>query len=111
MQQRTSIHLPATIMLEGSNEDKATQLSGIIGDISTKGCGFSFKSKSINAKVNKREILVCLQSPTRGEVRIPAKVCNSRNNQGTVSVGIQFIDNTNLVSKLLSELFIDSPEG
>lgn len=111
MQQRTSIHLPATIMLEGSNEDKATQLSGIIGDISTKGCGFSFKSKSINAKVNKREILVCLQSPTSGEIRIPAKVCNSRNNQGTVSVGIQFIDNTNLVSKLLNELFIDSPEG
>jgi len=107
-QQRTSIHLPAVIMLEDSNDSKSTKISGIIGDISAKGCGFTFKTKSLNAKVNKRDIFVCLQSPTDGEVQIPAKVCNSRNDNGAVSVGIQFIDDSNLVPKLLSELFIES---
>lgn len=107
-QQRTSIHLPALIMLEASSDDQATQISGIIGDISSKGCGFTFKTKSANAKVNKRDIFVCLQSPTDGEVKIPARVCNSRNEKGTVSVGIQFIDEGKLVPKLLSELFIET---
>lgn len=107
-QQRTSIHLPAFITLEDSGEGKSTEINGVIGDISAKGCGFSFKTKSVNAKVNKRDIFVCLQSPTDGEVKIPARVCNSRNDKGTVSVGIQFIDDTNLVPKLLSELFIES---
>ena len=108
LQQRTSIHLPALIMIESSGDNKGTQISGIIGDISAKGCGFTFKTKSVTAKVNKRDVLVCLQSPTDGEVQIPARVCNSRNDNGIVSVGIQFIDNGELVPKLLAELFIDN---
>jgi len=108
MQQRTSIHLPAVIMLEGSDDTKTTHLNGIIGDISAKGCGFTFKTKSANAKVNKRDIFVCLQSPTDGEVQIPARVCNSRNENGIVSVGIQFIDEAAIVPKLLTQLFIEN---
>ncbi len=108
LQQRTSIHLPALIMLEGSVDSKGTQISGIIGDISAKGCGFTFKTKSATAKVNKRDVFVCLQSPSDGEVSIPARVCNSRNDNGIVSVGIQFLDNGELVPKLLTELFIDN---
>ncbi|AAZ28029.1 flagellar brake domain-containing protein [Colwellia psychrerythraea] len=108
LQQRTSIHLPAIIMLESSGDNKKTQINGIIGDISAKGCGFTFKTKSTSTKVNKRDIFVCLRSPIDGEVQIPARVCNSRNDNGTVNVGIQFIDNEKLVPKLLSELFIEN---
>jgi len=108
-QQRTSIHLPAVIMLEDTNDSKSTKINGIIGDISAKGCGFTFKTKSVNAKVNRRDIFVCLQSPTDGEVQIPARVCNSRNDSGIVSVGIQFIDEKGIVSQLLSQLFIEQP--
>lgn len=107
LQQRTSIHLPAIIMLGGSDDSKSTQINGIIGDISAKGCGFTFKTKSANAKVNKRDIFVCLQSPTEGQVQVPARVCNSRNDNGTVSVGIQFLDDGTIVPKLLTQLFIE----
>jgi len=110
-QQRTSIHIPSSIMLEGKGENDGARISGIIGDISAKGCGFTFKSKSETTKVNKRDIFVCIQSPIDGEVRVPAKVCNSRNINGTVNVGIQFIDEDNLVPKLLEQLFIDTDEG
>jgi hypothetical protein len=106
-QQRTSIHIPAAIMLEGKGDDDGARINGIIGDISAKGCGFSFKSKSDKTSVNKRDIFVCMQSPIDGEVKIPAKVCNSRNVSGTVSVGIQFIDNDNQVPTLLEQLFIE----
>ncbi|TYK66534.1 flagellar brake domain-containing protein [Colwellia echini] len=108
LQQRASIHLPATIMMEDSTSKKSTQITGVIGDISAKGCGFSFKTESLNAKVNKRDIFVCLQSPADGEVKIPARVCNSRNENGTVSVGIQFIDEGTIVPKLLTQLFIEN---
>lgn len=108
LQQRTSIHLPAVIMLEDKTNNKSTQINGIIGDISAKGCGFTFKTKNVNAKVNKRDIFVCLQSPIDGEVKIPARVCNSRNDNGTVSVGIQFIDEGTIVPKLLTQLFIEN---
>ncbi|KGJ97353.1 flagellar brake domain-containing protein [Colwellia psychrerythraea] len=111
LQQRTSIHLPAVIMLEDSKDNKTTKINGIIGDISAKGCGFTFKTKSVNAKVNKRDIYVCLQSPLDGEVKISARVCNSRNDQGVVSVGIQFIDEKKLVPQLLSQLFIDNSQS
>lgn len=107
-QQRTSIHLPAAITLEEADSKKTTKINGVIGDISAKGCGFTFKTKSSSAKVNKRDIFVCLQSPVDGEVKVAARVCNSRNDNGTVSVGIQFIDEDNVVPKLLSLLFIDN---
>ena len=107
-QQRTSIHIPAAIMLEGKGDAEGARINGIIGDISAKGCGFAFKSNSEKTKVNKRDIFVCIQSPIDGEVRLPAKVCNSRNIDGAVSVGIQFIDKDNQVPKLLEQLFIES---
>jgi len=110
-QQRTSIHIPSAIMIEGKGDDDGARISGIIGDISAKGCGFSFKSKSDKTKVNKRNIFVCIQSPIDGEVLIPAKVCNSRNVNGMVSVGIQFLDEGELVPKLLSQLFIETDEA
>ena len=110
-QQRTSIHIPSAIMIEGKGKDDSARISGIIGDISAKGCGFTFQSKSEKTKVNKRDILVCIQSPIDGEVQVPAKVCNSRNVNGTVSVGIKFIDDRNQVPKLLSQLFIETDDG
>lgn len=110
-QQRTSIHIPAAIMLEDTGTDKDARINGIIGDISAKGCGFTFKSNSDKTKVNKRDIFVCIQSPIDGEVKVPAKVCNSRNEKGMVNVGIQFIDDDNLVPKLLSQLFIENDDG
>ncbi|XPF95198.1 flagellar brake domain-containing protein [Colwellia sp. RE-S-Sl-9] len=105
-QQRTSIHIPATIMLEGKG-DETTKISGVISDISAKGCGFAFKSKSEKTHVNKINILVCIQSPIDGEVRVPAKVCNSRNTHGLVNVGIQFLDEEKKIPKLLEQLFIE----
>jgi len=109
-QQRTSIHIPSAIMIESKYEGEGARINGIIGDISAKGCGFTFQSKSDKTKVNKRDILVCIQSPTDGEVRVPAKVCNSRNVNGTVSVGIQFIDDYNQVPKLLAQLFVETSD-
>ncbi len=108
MQARTNVHLPATLILQDSTESEASQLSGIINNISAKGCGFSFKAKSINANINQQDVIVSLQSPANGEVMISGRVCNSRNNQNTMSVGIQFIDEANIVPKLLRELLIDS---
>ncbi len=108
MQARTNIHLPATIIIEDSSEIKAVQLNGIINNISSKGCGFSFKAQNINANLDKQEILVSIQSPTIGDIIIPGRICNSRNNQATTTIGIQFIDKTNIVPKLLKELLIDS---
>ncbi len=109
-QQRTSIHLPSAIMLEGMGGVNDTRINGIIIDISPKGCGFTFKSESEKTKVNKRKIFVCIQSHIDGEIRVPAKVCNSRNASGTVNVGIQFIDDENQIPKLLAQLFIEVDE-
>lgn len=106
-QQRTRIHIPSAIMLDVTGGDSGTRIDGMIIDISTKGCGFTFRSKSENIKVNKREILVCIQSPIDGEIKVQAKVCNSRNVNGTVNVGIQFIDDENQIPKLLAQLFIE----
>ncbi|WP_077341736.1 PilZ domain-containing protein [Pseudocolwellia agarivorans] len=106
-QQRTSIHIPATIMLEGKDNEDGGKINGVISDISLKGCGFAFKSKSDKTNVNKINVFVCIQSPIDGEVRVPAKVCNSRNVDGSVNVGIQFLDTDNKIPKLLEQLFIE----
>lgn len=111
MQQRTTIHLPSVIMLEGADKETNTKINGVIGDISTKGCGFTFVSKSNTTTVKKRDIFVCLKSPTGEDVKIPAKVCNSRNDDGKVNVGIQFVDEGKIVPKLLSQLFIETGES
>ncbi len=108
LQQRISTHLPASIMIDSENTEKpGVRLNGIIADISTKGCGFIFKADNTTTKVNKRDIFVCVHHPSTGEVKIPACVCNSRNELGKVSVGIRFFDNDKQVSSLLKHLFIN----
>lgn len=108
LQQRTSIHIPATIMLEDSTDKGITEISGVIADISAKGCGFTFKAKTEKANVNKRDIFVCLQNHQGECVQIPARVRNSRNEKGMVSVGIQFLDDEKIVPNLLSQLLIEN---
>ncbi len=108
LQQRIVTHLPASIMVDSeAGDQKSVRLNGIIADISTKGCGFAFKADNTKITVNKRNIFVCIHHPTLGEVKIPASVCNSRNEQGKVSVGIKFFDDDKQVSSLLEHLFID----
>ena len=107
MQQRTSIHIPAAIMIEEDENNKEMKINGAISDISLKGCGFSFKSKSSTTTVNKRKVYVCLQSPSGDEMKLLAQVCNSRNDKGIVSVGIQFLDTDEKLPELLEQLFIN----
>ena len=106
MQQRTSIHIPAAIMIEKDDTNAEMKINGAISDISLKGCGFTFKSKSSTTNVNKRKVFVCMQSPSGAEMKIAAQVCNSRNDQGIVNVGIQFIEENELLPELLDQLFI-----
>jgi len=108
MQQRTSIHIPAVIMIEEDENNKEMKIHGAISDISLKGCGFSFKSKSSTTNVNKRKVFVCLQSPSGVDMKLSAQVCNSRNDKGVVSVGIQFLDADDRLPELLEQLFINT---
>ena len=107
-QQRTSIHIPAFIMIEEDENNKEMRIQGAISDISLKGCGFSFKSKSSSTNVNKRKVFVCMQSPDGDEMKLSAQVCNSRNEKGVVSVGIQFLDVDERLPVLLEQLFINT---
>lgn len=106
LHQRIMTHLPAAISLNDPEKSSVT-INGIIGDLSTKGCGFTFKATSEQVTVNEREVFVCVNHHQEGEMRIPARVRNSRNEKGKVSVGIQFNDKDKQVSKLLDYLFID----
>ena len=108
MQQRTSIHIPAIIMIEGDDVAKEVKISGSISDISLNGCGFLFKSKRTTTNVNKRKIFVCFQDPKGKEMKILSQVCNSRNEQGVVSVGIQFLEDHGYLPQLLEQLFINT---
>lgn len=110
-QQRTSIHLPAVIMIEEDENSKEMKLHGAIVDISLKGCGFTFKSKSTSTNVNKRDVFVCLQTPAGVDMKISAKVRNSRNDKGVVSVGIQFIGENEQLPTLLEQLFINKNDN
>ncbi|NQZ49739.1 MAG: flagellar brake protein [Moritella sp.] len=105
-QQRTSIHLPASMKLNDEIKNQGGAIYGVIVDISTDGCRFSFKTKNPRTTVKKCDVLVCIQSPVDGEIKIMAQICNSRNENGEISVGIKFMDDGNLVPKLLSQLFI-----
>ena len=111
MQQRVSIHIPAAIMIEEDDNNKEMKINGAISDISLKGCGFSFKSKSLSTNVNKRKIFVCLKDAKGDDLAISAQVCNSRNDQGVVSVGIQFLESDDRLAQLLDQLFISTGNG
>lgn len=109
LHQRIITHLPAYIVLNAETTNESdVKITGIIGDISSQGCGFLFKADNAKLKVNKRDVFVCLQSLTSGEIKIPATVCNSRNENGKVSVGIKFMEGDKQVHSLLEHLFIDS---
>jgi len=110
-QQRTSIHIPAVIMIEEDENNKEMRINGAISDISLKGCGFSFKSNSSSTNVNKRKVFICLQSPAGEEVKISAQVCNSRNDKGVVNVGIQFLEVDHRLPQLLEQLFINNSDN
>ncbi len=112
LHQRIVTSLPASITIVSEdesgdmNEQTDTKINGIIGDISTKGCGFTFKTDNASTNVKKRDIFVCVHISDGDDVKIPAKVCNSRNEQGRVNVGIQFQDGDTQVTTLLERLFI-----
>lgn len=110
-QQRTSIYIPAMVMIEADEHSKATQIKGAITDISLKGCGFSFKINSTSTNVKKRNVFVCLQSPSGAELKVFAKVCNSRNERGVVNVGIQFLEANEQLPLLLDQLFINKNDN
>ena len=60
LQQRTSIHLPAIIMLEDKDNNESTEIIGIIGDISAKGCGSPLRLKVQKLKsINVIFLFVC----------------------------------------------------
>jgi len=105
-QQRHIIHLPATLELD--NDRGSEIVEGIINDISMQGCGFIFKSENAQTKVKKLDIFVCVHSSVNESMKIPAKVCNCRNELGNVSVGIQFSQGDKQVSNLLEHLLIDA---
>lgn len=107
-QRRQVTHIPASISLLGKDGNATeSKIKGIISDINAKGCGFSFKVDNDKVRVNTREVIVSIHNPVTGEERIPAKVCNSRNQNGRVSVGIQFIDAESQVLTLLEHLQIE----
>lgn len=108
MHQRIVTTLPSSIMV--TNEtlgQEDTIIDGIINDISNQGCGFTFRAKNEKVKVNKRDIYVCINIIGE-EIKIPAKVCNSRNELGKVNVGIQFKKNDKQVISILDYLGITS---
>jgi c-di-GMP-binding flagellar brake protein YcgR len=107
LHQRVNTHLPASISL-GFNEESEATINGIIVDVSLKGCGFTFKAQSDSVEVNKREVFVCIKQADGSTLRIPSKVCNSRNDKGKVNVGILFTEEDKQVKSLLENLFIDT---
>jgi c-di-GMP-binding flagellar brake protein YcgR len=106
--QRFITHLPASFVAkENQDVKKAAQLKGMISDISAKGCGFVFKTDNPKIKVNQKDIFIIIRSPSDKEITIPAKVCNSRFENGKVNVGIQFEENDLQIKDLLNQLFIE----
>jgi hypothetical protein len=108
VQQRKSINIPAYIMIEEDDKNKEMKINGFIADISLKGCGFSFQSKSSSTNVKKRKIFVCLKDLSGTDMKISAQVCNSRNSEGIVNVGIKFLENNAQLTQLLEQSFINT---
>ncbi len=109
LHQRIVTHLPATIMVSSEDsEQDDVKLKGIIGDISTQGCGFTFKAANSKVKVNTRNVFVCVTISDGDDVIIPGYVCNSRNEQGKVNVGVKFQEGDKQVTSLLERLFIEA---
>lgn len=109
--QRQQSHIPAKIeMIKDNGERAGTSISGIIRDISDKGCQFSFKSAGSNTQAKKAKIMLSIYfGATTKPVEVSAMIRNSRNESGVIFVGIQFEDVENKpLSELLESLAIDN---
>ena len=106
--QRYVTHLPASIYANKADTDTQARINGVINDVSAKGCGFSFKSENSKLTVNKTRIVVIVTLSGGGSLKIPAKVCNSRFQQGKINVGIAFDDADEQVQQLLEHLLIEN---
>lgn len=108
-QQRKETHIPAAISMgsELTEKTKSQKIKGIIYDINTKGCGFSFKANNDKVKVNNKDIVVWFNGEDNIVKKLSAKVCNSRNDNGKVNVGIQFYDEADDVLSTLEELQLE----
>ncbi|WP_448554676.1 flagellar brake protein [Thalassotalea montiporae] len=106
--QRYVTHLPAAIYASKEKGEGQARISGVINDVSAKGCGFSFKSNNSKLSVNKTDIVVVIALSEEASLHIPAKVCNSRYQQGKINVGIAFVDADQQVQQLLEHLLIES---
>ena len=107
LHHRVSVHIPAEIAVTAdAEESNAMKINGIVVDISERGCGFIFRAQNIEVNVKKRRVFVVIRNSGGEPVKIPARVCNSRNDNGKVTVGIQFIDAQAQVKMLLEQLFI-----
>jgi len=109
LQQRVVTNLPALMMLVNeSTDNEAVKINGIINDISTKGCGFTFNPENNKVSVNKCAIFIVVSLNEGNDIKIPGLVRNSRNEGGIVSVGVQFNDDDVQVINLLDRLFINA---
>ncbi len=109
LHQRVSVHIPADItVMADALDGTSMRISGIVMDISERGCGFVFRAQNLSVNVKKRNVYVVIRNSGGEPVRIPARVCNSRNEKGKVTVGIQFVDAQDQVKALLEQLFIHS---
>lgn len=102
---RQETHLPAFISMGGEGKGtKENRIAGVINDVNVKGCGFSFKANNDRIKVNNRDITVWFKGLNNEEKQMSAKVCNSRNEKGLVSVGIEFYGTEKEVTAILESL-------
>lgn len=105
---RTQAHLPAKLKFTGTDLlSMLSQFSGIIVDISPRGCGFSFKTDEKLSNLKNQEVTVSVQSPIEGELTITARICNQRYENGKMTLGTQFTANSAKVERLLVHLFIE----
>ncbi|NRA73056.1 MAG: flagellar brake protein [Gammaproteobacteria bacterium] len=108
--QRQQTHILAEIeLLSASGKKAGNAIRGIIVDISSKGCRFSFKTTNTKAQVKKSAIIVSVSIAGHSEdVEINALVRNSRYEHGQIYVGIQFTNQQNEhITQLLSALAIN----
>lgn len=113
LHQRVQTHLPAELTMDTESRDDTdlpvsgtARIRGIICDISERGCGFVFRSDSDKVTVKKLNVFISLKTPDGDAVQITGRVCNSRNEYGKVSVGIQFKEEPDKIKQLLEQLFI-----
>ena len=112
LHQRVSVHLPAEVTIPEPTLSMPTstqpdnRIKGVITDISERGCGFVFRTDDPKPTVKKSSITVLLKSPESEIVKLPGRICNASNDQGKISLGIQFTEDESQVKQLLEQLFI-----